>query len=69
MNQPILAGDERRPQRRLAGIEMAVVLDHVDGVPVGLLDDAVDGVGGAGHAHVVFDQGPDAWPSGCGRWR
>ena len=42
---------------------MATVLDHVDGVPIGLVDDAVDGKGGAGDAHVGLDQGADAVPA------
>ena len=45
VDRPIDGRHQRRQQRRLARIEVAVVLDHVDRVPVRLLDHLVDGIG------------------------
>ena len=63
VNRPVDGGHQRGQNRRLARIEVAVVLDHVDGVPVGLLDDLVDGVREALDAHVRFDQRPEGTPA------
>ena len=69
VDQPVRAGDERGIQRRLAGIQMAVVLDHVDGVPAGLADHLVDGIGAPPARGFPARPGPARCPSGCGRWR
>ena len=62
MDGPVDGRHQRRQQRRLARIEVAVVLDHVDGVPVRILDHFVDGVWLARGAHLLFDQRSDRTP-------
>ena len=68
VDQPVFAGHQRWQERGLARVEMAffglgrrvaefVVLDHVDRVPVRLVNDLVDGV------RAVFDQSPHGTPA------
>ena len=63
VNKPIRDGSQSGKQGRFAGVEMAVVLDHVDRVPVRFLDHFVDRVGCPFDSHVFLDQGTQGAPA------
>jgi hypothetical protein len=42
---------------------MAVVLDHIDGIPQGILDYPVDRVRSSGNPHIRLYEGPNCGPA------
>ena len=63
VDEPVWTRNQGGKQRRLARIQMPVVFDHVDRVPIRQDCNFIDRVGSTLDAHVLFHQSPHRTPA------